>query len=477
VSDTVAGLLRCALESFERYEEEAALQRLLEAWRESRAERLALLAERLSAMDAQRPVPHVGLRGLPRKLDLLVEHVRDRSAHDVRQELRELLEWPPDPRLTHGLLRLPARDLPADVLLPLCALLEHVKDPRALGPLRTRHASLPPGGWAAHRLGIAIGHIAGQPVSELGAEALPLCQALEEAIHRREEALTRSAPLWESLLEHVLSHPDDDGARLVLADHLLDQGDTLGELISLQCQPDAARAGLVLGPHQERWEALLGFGVVPGGAHLERGFPHAVRMRLETGQHLPPPTWPWRTVREIDWSGTGDESEADWLAHPHLGGATVLRQVPASLARQLGRHPLPVRRLGLRVEHERDSEEVFTSLAALPRLVWLEVSCAQAGVVRRCVESPLAGRLERLELSYHGGMSLKVVPKAQVPVEATLEHPDSARALMDALLAATRFGTRVIRIRVPRKLHPRNERRLRRAMALYTRVEWSHPPG
>jgi hypothetical protein len=64
-----------------------------------------------------------------------------------------------------------------------------------------------------------------------------------------------------------------------------------------------------------------------------------------------------------------------------------------------------------------------------------------------------------------------------VPVEATLEHPDSARALMDALLAATRFGTRVIRIRVPRKLHPRNERRLRRAMALYTRVEWSHPPG
>jgi hypothetical protein len=200
-------------------------------------------------------------------------------------------------------------------------------------------------------------------------------------------------------------------------------------------------------------------------------------MRVEAGQHPTPPTWAWRTVREIDWSLTGDEREADWLAHPYLEGVTVLWQVPTALARWLGRHPLPVRRLGLRVEHERDAQGLFTSLAALPRLVWLEVSCAQAGVARRCVESPLAGRLERLELSSPGGMSLKVLPKSQLPVEARLHHPDLARGLADALLAATRFGTRVLRLQVPRKLHPSNARRLERAVALYARVEWSHPPG
>ncbi|HZI11772.1 MAG TPA: hypothetical protein VE153_15420, partial [Myxococcus sp.] len=202
MSDVVAGLLERALESFERYEDEEALQRLLEAWRESRAERLVQLMARLSGVLPSGLAPPVGPVELPRMFEGLVATAGQRYRQGLGPELRDFRRWPADPRLTPGLLALAAMPVAQqeEVFLPLCELLVHVRDPRALGPLRALHASLPPESPYARRLDISIGLIAVQIVTPLGVRASARCDALEDAISRREEAVARSAPLREALL-------------------------------------------------------------------------------------------------------------------------------------------------------------------------------------------------------------------------------------------------------------------------------------
>ncbi|HZI13843.1 MAG TPA: TIGR02996 domain-containing protein, partial [Myxococcus sp.] len=362
MSDTVTGLLGRAMEAFERHEHEEVLQLLLEAWGQTRSERLAGLAERLSAMAIPGAIPPEGPLGLLRRLAALVEKAGTGDSWGVGSGLGECQARPPDPRLTPALLDLAALPVAdkAEVCLRLCNLLGHVGDPRSLGPLRALHAGLLPGSRLERRLGAVIERVAGQPVMALEAESSSLCDVLEEAIARRAESMARSRSIREALHARILEHPDDDGARLVLADHLQEVGDPLGELIALQCapQPDADRIAEVLQQHRPTWEALLGPGVMPGETRFVRGFPHAVRMKVEPGQRLPPPGPFWCTMREIDWCWTGDEEEADWLAHPHLGGVTVLWQVSHAMARRLGQHRLPVRRLELCINVRREPREV-----------------------------------------------------------------------------------------------------------------------
>jgi uncharacterized protein (TIGR02996 family) len=483
VSDTLAGLLASARESFARYEEEAALRRLLEAWEETHAERIAVLAERLSSLAATRPMPPEGQLGLPRRLEAFGKQADPEHGRSMFEKLRKCLSPPFDPRLSRvllGLAVLPIAEHPG-VSMAICVLLKNTKDPRALGPLRALRASLPSESRYGQLVGSVIESIAAQQVAPLGTEALALCDALEEDILRREEGEARSAPLREALLARVTLHPEDGDARLVLADHLLEQGDPLGELIMLQCQPqpDAARIDGLLEHHQARWGAtMLGPGVESLRTRFERGLPVAVHMMVEPGQRLPPPGLLWRTVRELDWNLRGDEVHADWLAHPNLGGVTVL-EVPFAMARRLGQHRLPVRRLGLMVAREQDLMGLFTSLASLPHLTEVRVHDSQWGEeVSQCARSPLAPRLERFETSSpNASWSLVVVPRAEVPVEVTVENERQMVMLAEALGAAARFSTRALRIRSQRRLAPDTVRRLEEDAAGYMRVEWDLPPG
>ncbi|WP_164015737.1 TIGR02996 domain-containing protein [Pyxidicoccus trucidator] len=482
MSDTVAGLLERAREAFERHAYAEVLQRLLEAWEKTHAERIALLAEQLSELADAGDAPHVGRLGQSRKFEALAKNAGPEDARSVARALDALLGGPADPRLIPALLQLaalPIAQVPG-VGRRLLNVLGHVKDPRTLDPLRAVHASLPRGSPLEFKLETVIEFLAEQPVPTLEAEASALCGELEEAIARRAEILAWSRGLREALLARVLDSPDDDGARLVLADHLLELGDPQGELISLQCapRPDETRIEEVLKEHRATWEGMLGPGVVPGDTWFERGFPHAVRMMVQPWQRLPPPGPFWRTMREMDWCWTGADEAADWLAHPHLSGVTVLWQVPPDMASRLGQYPLPVRRLELCVGPHREPEGLFRSLASLPHLVHLELVCSQRGdEVLLCADSPLAPRLERFDVLSPDSWSLTAVPSAEVPVEATVVNDTGAVRLMRVLSQMTCFGTRALRIHSRYRLDEDLVRQMRGATLAYERVEWNMPPG
>jgi uncharacterized protein (TIGR02996 family) len=482
VSEFLTGLLRRALESLERREDEKALQRLLEAWRVGRAERLALLVERFTALE-DGPAPAESLLDLLELRETLMEKPGKLvSPRDLGTGLSDFLRWPADPRFTPVLLDLAALPVARQeaLFVPLLELFLKQKDPRTPAPLRELHARLPAESPYAERLDSLLDRGAAWKAPGLGSEASALCEALEEALTRREEALARSTPLREELLAHVAAHPEDDDARRVLADHLLAHGDPLGELLILQCQPqpdEALIAGL-LKQHRTRWEALLGPGVWRGEVRFERGLPVAVKMRgVPQGKLLPPPGRFWCAVREIDWSWQGGQAEADWLAHPCLRGVTVLKNVHSVFAARLGTHPLPVRLLVMGGRVARAVPRVFHELAALPHLTWLKVHLAEPQDVRLCASSPLARRLEHFEALSPEAWSLGVSPAVEVPVEATLLSEAGCEGLAVAVSAAAGFSTRALRIESRNPLGAGDRRLLEGAAAAYARVEWSLPPG
>jgi uncharacterized protein (TIGR02996 family) len=480
VSDTATWLLRLALEAFERSEEEVAVRRLVEAWWEVRAERIAVLAELLTKL-ANRPAPRPEhLFRLPRMLESIVDKAAQLPTQRVTQELALLLILRADPRFTPTLLALAALPQAHDpgIFSQLCGLLILVKDPRSLEPLRALHKSLPPDSPYAEQLGLAITLISQVEVPELGAEACALCDALEEAVTRREEAEGRSAPLREELFARVGANPDDDEARLVLADHLLEHGDPLGELIMLQCQPqpDEARVARLLELYGAKWQALLGPFVEPGKTRFERGLPVAVRMKSPFVQSPPAPGPFWCTVRELDLGWSDSPELADWLMHPHLSGVTVLRQVSTAIATRLGRHPLPVRRLELR-GCPMAGNNMFTALSSLPRLACVEIQDAAPYDVRLYASSVLGPRLERFEASSGDDWSLVVTLSEEVPVMATLLNKQHDVVMAEVIRAAAGFSIRGLRIRTRRRLAPGTVRMLEAATSGYMRVEWDVPPA
>ncbi len=486
MSDVVSGLLGRAAVAFEQREEEDALLRLLEAWRETRSERLAALVEQLSAritarlpplpcnpwssiMDLHRP------GDLARMLDDFRAIVSRGHLDDTSNRLRGWRRWPADPRLIPAVVassRLPIAQAPG-VLHALHDLLVHLRDAQCLQALRELHADLPPEHPYVEELRQTLTRV-GFPLEP---EELTRCDALEEAIHEREATEARSAATREALLARVHSNPDDDGARMVLADHLLELGDPRGELIMLQCTPayDEARLNELLGKHRARWEGPLGPAVALGSVRFERGFPEAVRMAADSPHRLPSPPGPeWSTVRDIDWSWMHLPEAADWLTHPHLRGVTRLRRVSSTLAQRLGANSLPVRRLELgSLATTAKAPDVFASLSALPHLTWVQVQDALPVDVALCADSPLGSSLERFEASMSGAWSLVATPSKKVSVEATLVSELHVDALAAAIRGAAGFGTRALRIRTRRRLDTSDANQLKEAAAAYARIDWA----
>ncbi|HZI14608.1 MAG TPA: TIGR02996 domain-containing protein [Myxococcus sp.] len=480
--NTVTGLLERAVESYEQHEDEEALQRLLEAWRELRAERIAELAERLSKQ-ANGTAPRAGLLGVQREFGRVLDLEKEGRfpAESVVSLLEDFGRQPADPRLTLGLLDLASRPVAHEerVFPALCELFLHMKDPCALMPLHLLLASLPHGSRYARWLQLTLERMnVGQAPTPRGEEAA-LCDALKDAMDRRRESLDPRlgwTSLRRELFARVHAAPDDVGARLVLADHLLEQDDPLGELIALQCQPqpDEARVASLLKQHGMEWEmALLGRDVELGRTRFERGLPVAARM-TRLGPSPPGPSW--CTVRELDlhWR---PEAQVEWLAHPHLRNVTVLRGVICGDAALLGTHPLPVRRLVMSGNAATVNPEVFNALSALPHLTWLELAVGEPEDVRLCAASPLASRLERFEATRFGVWSLGVAPAAEMPVEATLVNEERCEEFAQLLQAAAGFSTRALRIRTRLRLTPDTLRMLEGATSGYLRVERDLPPG
>lgn len=90
------------------------------------------------------------------------------------------------------------------------------------------------------------------------------------------EALLWPAPRGASLFAAVCASPEDDGPRMVLADHLQEQGDPRGEYIAVVLNGgDPARRDELF-EHHSRWIAPLAHVIPVGGAWFSRGFLTAV---------------------------------------------------------------------------------------------------------------------------------------------------------------------------------------------------------
>ncbi|WP_163991326.1 TIGR02996 domain-containing protein [Pyxidicoccus caerfyrddinensis] len=484
----LTGLLELARSVFERGEEEQALRFLLEAWRETRSERLAGLVEKLSArLTAELPPlacePHsseMELRqplDLPRMLESLLETANQGRLIVLREQLEALRKWPADPRLVPPLLAIASMPAAGNlwVRAALIDLFGHLRDSRTALALQALYEAPDGERYDFGRRGAFLPRVDASEPSPLDAEARALCRSLEEDLDAREEADASRRSLRKELLARVRARPEDDGARLVLADQLLEQGDPLGEFIALQCSPhpDEDRVKALLARHGMSWRAPLGPLADPDHTRFERGFPASVRLSIRRGQQvLPPPGPAWGTVREIDWYWESPPGAAAWLAHPHLGGVTRLLRMRDATARELGRYPLPVRSLQLRGGVASQLTEAFTLLAALPHLTCVDIYNALPDDVRLCATSPLAARLQRFTASVSGYWSLVVTPSAEVTVEATLLNVQRAAALADAIRAAVGFGTRALRVRDGFPPDERARLQLRSAASAYARVEW-----
>ncbi|QQR45265.1 TIGR02996 domain-containing protein [Myxococcus xanthus] len=490
--NSLHGLLEQALAAFEQRDEEEALRSLLEAWRESRSELIVTLVNALSdrliagvpplscrpfapEMQAHRP------SDLPRMLAGFEETASAGLVDPLCRQMEAFLNWPADPRLTFALESMTRMNISANrkVLDQLAALFMYLRDPRSLESLRRLSKRRGMADRHVQQFAGIIDLITRQEVSPVDAEALALCAALEEARISRAKSEARSAPIREALLARVYSHPDDDDARLVLADHLLEQGDARGEFIMLQCasQPDKARIRELLGKYSEAWQVPLGPLVAPEDTRFERGFPVAVRMNVERRSELLYPLLPlpgpaWGTVREIDWKWSGPPEAAAWLAHPHVHALHHLRRTRAAIARRLGAHGLGVQRLELQGRLAVEAPEIFAALSGLPRLTWVDIPNGDLRDVELCANSPIARRLERFTLSVLRKWTLMATPLESVTVSLALLEREHFGQLAAAIRAAVGFGSRGLRIASRTELDAGERQFLQNAAAAYERVEW-----
>jgi uncharacterized protein (TIGR02996 family) len=482
------GLLARALASFEQREEEEALLRLLETWRESRSERIAALVETLSdrliagmpllpcqptspAMQTHRPID------LPRLLPGFLETAARGEPEPLCRLFDAFRRWPSDPRLTTALAAISRMGISSSrqVLHDLCGLFMNLRDPRSVEALRALGARLGAEDRHGRQFESIIEVITLQELPPMDVEARALCAALEDALRARAEAEARSAPLREALLARVYAHPKDDSARLVLADHLLEQGDPWGEFIMLQyaARPDEARLRELLAKHAVAWHVPLGPLVDPRTTRFERGFPFAVQMDVERRPPLPlaPPGRAWGTVEEIDWRWSGPPEAAAWLADPHVHSLQRLRKTRAAIGRRLGAHGLGVRRVELQGGLIVQAPEMLTALAGLPHLTWVDIPEADPRDAKLCATSPLARRLERFTMET-AGWTLAATPSEAVTVSLTLLDRERCRQLAAVLRDVVGFGTRGLRISSRPELDSEERQRLEDAAADYEYVEW-----
>jgi uncharacterized protein (TIGR02996 family) len=236
-----------------------------------------------------------------------------------------------------------------------------------------------------------------------------------------------------NLLRACRADPDDDAARLVLADWLEEQGDPRGELVRVQVERDrpgtaperqaalARREAQLLRLHGWDWLRPLGAVV---DERFRRGFLSVVLDAGEAGYTSAASAndaWAW--VDEVEVQNA--PSMAEVLADPGLRGATRFHFSEPRDAYNRPREEVPPAAdivEALRARYNRLWDEAYADLARLPengRLTSLEVynsHCGSGGLVT-LLTSPHLNRLRRLVLDF-----TQVTPEGLAAL-ATLDHP------------------------------------------------------
>jgi uncharacterized protein (TIGR02996 family) len=402
-----------------------ALGLALARWRKTHAPALAELIERLSAR-------------LPKKAPAITTtDLSQASIDDVRRLIEDCAALAADPRVaatyTGMLVQPPFTSLGSRVVwTPLLTQLGDVHaDPRTLQklkPLADDYTRV----FGKTKMGEQMQRGVRRLVDKLQKQ-FPAVADDEEA--RALLALLPATPTSPAparagddrgaeLLAAIYAHPDDDDARLVYADWLLEQNDPRGEFINLQFRrhrgetltpADEKREAQLLKKHLKEWLGPL-HPVTANDRHFARGFLERctfVPRGAATGQALDHPAW--ATVRELTIStqGTGDSGEGIVL-QPVMRRLRSLRNCNGPLLQALLRHPdcgieeLHIGYFGGPGAHGDEGRKPLwelllagQGLLQLRRLCVGEWTYLQPEQYIALLHSPLGGRLEKFVIQSH----------------------------------------------------------------------------
>ncbi|MBA3398105.1 MAG: TIGR02996 domain-containing protein [Deltaproteobacteria bacterium] len=416
-----------------------ALDALVEAWDGCAHREVAQLVAAL-AVEA-RPEPPPPLRGktaavkaewnrragAPRGADVshLLESLVDVSSNDATARLALVATWMPDPRVdaafTEILKTVPYRATSTQKFWrALFPLMQDIRDPSQLARLEAitfEGVAVTMGGWLRTQRDKLVVKL--RPRLTAAPPPLPpIVRELAAALASGRAANVAERAGIDELLHAVYANPDDDAARMVYADALMDRGDPRGELITVQTRlvehPDdralRAREKELLETHGKTWLGDLAR-IVIGGGRFERGFLAECRLDSAKLDHVKQLVGhpAWSTVHTLTGSAliafhpvmrslrslTFDR----WRAESHEGIANpwcellVTTERPLRELRYTGPYTQQVEDDEVRAAAELDA---LCECAALPQLGALTVAHEPAIVAARFAKAPVVRRLEHL---------------------------------------------------------------------------------
>jgi uncharacterized protein (TIGR02996 family) len=282
--------------------------------------------------------------------------------YNSRLEL--LARHAPDPRISATLCRLLANppfggteNYAERVYEPTLSLIRACADVRAVDAL-TKVASAPKAKTAGVR--VYLGRQLPRLIAKLPRTGKPR--------PAKRTAPSTAAVSEQRLLDAICANPDDDQARRVYADALLERGEPLGELINLQLHGDPSEAGekqcrALIKAHRARWLGELDAFVI--NPLFRRGLLAAIELR---------PSWAgdaagWkrvlasaalRTVEEIHQGKCNGKLYDALLAAPNVARLRAVdARLPSTLAllprlaARLAHVDLPAARIGDAARHLR----------------------------------------------------------------------------------------------------------------------------
>lgn len=188
------------------------------------------------------------------------------------------------------------------------------------------------------------------------------------------------------LLEKVYASPDDDTAKLVVADALLEQKDPRGEFITLQfkawrgeaTKEDRARSSALLSKYRAAWLGPLADALEPDSVTFEKGF--LKQGTLKASALAPEVRLRWlaapalQELRELVLPELGAAELTALLEQPPLRHLLGVRLASTHPLQALAHHPWPFASLGLAGAAKALSTAVVTvatgaAFASVKRLV------------------------------------------------------------------------------------------------------------
>lgn len=443
----------------------AALAELLDAWRVSRAVRLAEVIDRVSERIAAERGPIEGKTVTARSAAWLAIAKEQDPADLARllvtpwpgkwQDWVPLVDalnaYPADPRFALPFARL-VEATPFDswksmgLYHSFLRLVTTAGDVRALPILEADLAKEKHRYWnqrVKHAVVAAVTNLRAATPAVFSADDEARLAAIEARFATATQTKKSATKNEAEFLAAIRANPDDDAARAVYADFLIEQGDPRGELISLQLNPspNAAaqkRIAALCRKHEKAWSGALDKLTAKGSRRFTRGFLSGGHLRnlsykaAERAQQLAHPEWALFETLRLGYQG--DEATREIFARPWAKNLRELWDFSAGAAKELATLGPDARLEALHMRLMGDFADAGAQLAApgvVPKLKRLGVDAYPAQL-----EPFLAGLTRRLDsLSLHNSdwpltATIALVVKSKLDVEVVSvwcdyfgEHP------------------------------------------------------